>query len=48
MAFLPTLPSGNVYTYLTGSAFLANLIPPNKHSFKEKSKFKSLDHLSNS
>ena len=33
---------------LSGSAFLANLIPPNKQSFKEKLEFKSRDHVSNS
>ena len=37
-----------VYTYLSGSAFLANLAPPNKQSFKAKSEFKYIDHVSNS
>ena len=37
-----------VYTYLIGSAFLANLTPPNKQSFKVKSVFKPCDHVSNS
>ena len=30
--------------YLSGSAFLANLILPNKQSFKAKWKFRSRDH----
>ena len=34
------------YTYLSGSALLANLTTPNKQSFKLKSKFKSRDHVS--
>ena len=37
-----------VYTYLSGSAFLTNLTPPNKQSFTVKSEFKSRDHVSNS
>ena len=35
-------------TYLSGSAFLANLTPSNKQSFKVKSEFKSRNHVSNS
>ena len=34
--------------YLSGSAFLSKLTPPNKESFKVKSEFKSHDHVSNS
>ena len=34
--------------YLSESAFLANLTPPNKQSSKVKSEFKSRDHVSNS
>ena len=34
--------------YLSGSAFLPNLTPPIKQSYKVKSEFKSCDHLSNS
>ena len=34
--------------YLSGSAFLVNLTPPNKQSFKVKSEFKYRDHVSNS
>ena len=34
--------------YLSGSAFLAYVTPPNKQSFKVKSKLKSHDHVSNS
>ena len=37
-----------IYTYLSGSAFLANLIPPNKQSFKVKSEFTSRDDICNS
>ena len=37
-----------VYTYLSGSAFLANLTSPNKQSFKVKSELKSRDYVSNS
>ena len=37
-----------VYTYLPGSAFLANLTPQNKQYFKVKSEFKSRDHVFNS
>ena len=33
---------------LSGSAFLANLTPPNKQSFKLKSELKPRDHVSNS
>ena len=36
------------YTYSSGSAFLANLTPPNKQSFKVKSEFNSFDHIPNS
>ena len=36
-----------VYTYLSGSAFLANVTPPNEQSFKVKSEFKSCEHVSN-
>ena len=36
-----------VYKYLSGSAFLAHLRPPNKQSFKVKSEFKSCHHVSN-
>ena len=36
-----------LYTYLSGSAFLVNLAPPNKQPFKVKSEFKSQDHVSN-
>ena len=36
-----------LYKYLSGSAFLANLTYPNKQSFKVKSEFKSLYHVSN-
>ena len=32
--------------YLSGSAVLASLTPPNKQSFKVKSEFKSPDHVS--
>ena len=38
----------NYYMYLSGSAFLAYVTPPNKQSFKVKSKLKSHDHVSNS
>ena len=34
--------------YLAWSAFLANLPPANKQSFKVKLEFKSHDHVSNS
>ena len=34
--------------YISGSAFLTNLIPLNKQSFKAKSEFQSCDHVSNS
>ena len=34
--------------YLSKSALLASSTPPNKLSFKEKSEFQSLDHISNS
>ena len=37
-----------VYTYLSRSALLAHLAPPNKQSFKVKSESKSRDHASNS
>ena len=37
-----------LYMYLSGSAFLSNLTPPEKQSFKVKSEFKSRDHVSNS
>ena len=33
--------------HLSRSAFLANLAPPNKKSFKVKSEFKYPDHVSN-
>ena len=33
--------------YLSGSAFLANLAPPNRQYFEVKLGFKSLDHVSN-
>ena len=36
-----------LYTYLSRSAFLANLTPPNKQSFKVKSEFNFHDHASN-
>ena len=39
---LPILP------YLSASAFLDNLTPPNKQSFKVKLEFKSHDHVPNS
>ena len=59
MISLPTLPSGNENSecewnpvpkslYLSRSAFLANLTPPNKQSFKVKSEIKSRDHITNS
>ena len=34
--------------YLSGSTLLANLIPPNKQSFKAKQNFKSCDYVSDS
>ena len=34
--------------YLSKAAFLANLTPPNKQSFKVKSEFRSHDHVFNS
>ena len=34
--------------YLPESAFLVNLTPRNKHSFKVKLEFKSRDNVSNS
>ena len=34
--------------YLTMSAFLANLTPPDKQYFQVKSEFKSCDNVSNS
>ena len=34
--------------YLSGSAFSANLSPPNKPSFKVKSEFKYRDHVPHS
>ena len=37
-----------LYTYLFGSAFLANLTSPNKQSFKVKSGVISHDHVPNS
>ena len=37
-----------VYMYLTGSAFLDNLTPQIKQSFKLTSESKSRDHVSNS
>ena len=36
-----------LYTHLSGSALLANLKPPNKESFKVRSKFKSHNNASN-
>ena len=46
------LPSGyeksEHESYSSGSAFLANLTPPNKQSFKVKSKLKSRAYVSNS
>ena len=58
MTFLPMLPSGNENStqvesntittiYISGSAFLANLTPPNRQCFKVKLEFKSRDHASN-
>ena len=41
----PTLEP--LYTYLSASPFLANLIPPNKQSYKENSEFKSCSDVSN-
>ena len=37
-----------VYTYLSGSTFLANVKPPNNQSFKVKSEFLSREYVSNS
>ena len=37
-----------LYKYFFRSAFLANLAPPNKHSFEQKSEISSRDHASNS
>ena len=37
-----------LYTYLSGSAFLINLRPPNKQSFKAKSEFNTCGHIFNS
>ena len=37
-----------LYTYLSGSAVLANLTHPNKQYSKVKSKLKSCYHVSNS
>ena len=34
-----------LYTYLSGSAFLANLTSPNRQSFKIKSEVKSRDYV---
>ena len=34
-----------LYTYLSGSAFLANLTSPNRQSFKVKSEVKSRDYV---
>ena len=36
-----------VYTYLSGSAFLAKLTPPSKQSFKIKLEVKFRDHVPN-
>ena len=36
----------SIYTYLSRSAFLANLPLPNNQSFKVKSEFKSHNHAS--
>ena len=38
----------SLYTCLSESLFLANLIPPNKQSFKLKLVFKYRDYVSNS
>ena len=57
--FLPTLPKKilyeyrieyhiPVYEYLSESAFLANLTPPNKQFLKEKLESKSRGHECNS
>ena len=37
-----------VHMYLSRSAYLANLTPPNKQSFQVKSEFEFYDHVSNS